>query len=109
MRIYVRPESDEWTREGRKITDAEKLEAIRRTLDEIGPVIVEHWFYRGSRAPERLVFDDYEDFQKLLETGCRAGDKLYVWSFAQVCRHDNTLADGKCPDDDGFVPRKGAY
>ncbi len=102
------PWGDEWTRDEHDITDAEKLEAIRQTLEDTGPVIVERWIYYGSSAPERRIVEDYEDFREFLEIGCNAGDSLYVWNYAQVCPHDNALADGKGPQDKGFVPRKGA-
>ena len=60
MRVRFYCESDGWTTQGRKITDPECLEAIRKVLDEEGPVVVEHWFYRGSCAPDRLVFEDFD-------------------------------------------------
>jgi hypothetical protein len=47
-----------WSAEGRNILSAERMEAVRKVLEDKGPVIVEHWFYHGSRAPDRIVFDD---------------------------------------------------
>lgn len=108
MRVRFHYESDGWTTEGRKITDLESLEAIRKVLDEEGPVVVEHWFYRGSCAPDRLVFEDFNEFREYLSRAS-AGDAIHVWSFATVCRNDNELAYGKCPDDDGHVPERGSY
>jgi hypothetical protein len=109
MKIRFRSEADDWTADGHKITASEPLEAIRRCLEDEGPIIIEHWFYRGSCAPDRLVFDCYERFVEYLNSHAYAGDAIHVWSFAAACRNDNELAYGKCPDEDGLVPRRGAY
>ena len=102
-------EADEWLIDGAKITSPENLETIRKVLEDEGPIILEHRFYRGSSAPDRFVFDDYEDFKQYLDSEARAGDKIYGWNFAGICTAENTLASGKCPDDQGRVPKKGAY
>jgi hypothetical protein len=78
-------------------------------LEEVGPVIVEHWFYYGSRSPDRLVFEDYDEFLEYLRANAKPGDALHVWEFPRVCRDDNTLAHGKYPDAEGRVPKGGAY
>jgi hypothetical protein len=109
MKIRFYNDGDEWTTEGSKITEPENLQAIRKTLDDEGSVIVEHWFYRGSRSPDRLIFDDFDLFTQYLETKASAGDAIHVWSFAATCNDENELAYGKCPDDQGRVPKKGAY
>jgi hypothetical protein len=109
MKTRFRSEDDGWNTEGRKITAPEALEAIRRCLEDEGPIVVEHWFYRGSCSPDRLVFDGYEEFAEYLESRTNAGDALHVWSFAAACRDDNELASGKCPDENEMVPRRGAY
>jgi hypothetical protein len=70
---------------------------------------VEHWFYYGSRSPDRIVFDAYDKFLEYLIANAQPGDALHVWSFAQVCRDDNTLVNGKYPDRQGRVPKGGAY
>jgi len=62
MKVRFYSEDDEWTTGGGKITAPESLQLIRKTLDDEGPIIVEHWFYRGSCAPDRLVFDDFDRF-----------------------------------------------
>lgn len=101
--------SEEWSPEGRNILAPDLLAAIRRTLNEIGPVIVEHWFYYGSRSPDRLVFEDFDKLLDYLKTTARPGDALHVWDFSQVCRADNSLTNGKYPDPRGRVPKGGAY
>jgi hypothetical protein len=99
----------EWTADGRSILAPDRLAAIRRVLDEVGPVVVEHWFYYGGRSPDRRVFEDYDEFLAYLQANARPGDAVYVWDFAAACRNDNALADGKYPDAEGRVPKGGAY
>ena len=102
-------ERNGWSKDGRSITSEDRLAAIRQVLEDTGPVIVEHWFYYGSRAPDRLVFDDYDEFLEYLNNSASPGDALHVWDFASLCRDENTLADGKYPDSEGRVPLGGAY
>lgn len=109
MKIRFFNETDEWTTDGSRITDPQHLDTIRKTLEDVGPVIVEHWFYRGATAPERFVFDEFEDFTTYLDMRACAGDAIDVWSFSALCKMDNRLAGGKCPDDAGRVPKRGAY
>jgi hypothetical protein len=107
--MKVRAEADDWTPNGQKILSPENLAIVRKTLEDKGPIIVEHRFYRGARSPERLVFDDFDAFVEYVQSEAVIGDAFHVWSFASVCRDENEIAGGKFPDDDGCVPRKGAY
>lgn len=109
MRVGFFSDKDEWTTEGAKITSPDNLANIKRVLEDEAPVIVEHWFYRRASSAERFVFDDYEDFMKYLNENARAGDIVNVWNFGKTCTDENMLAQGKCPDDEDRVPRKGAY
>jgi hypothetical protein len=109
VKTRFRCEADDWTPNGSKINAPEKLHAIRHVLEHEGPIIVQHWFYRGASAPDRLVFDDYEEFTVWLNERTAAGDAIDVWSWAAVCAADVRLAEGKCPDSEGLVPRRGAY
>ena len=102
-------EADEWVTDGVKITAPETLQAIRKVLEDEGPIVVEHWFYRGASAPDRIVFDDFDDFMEYLDSRASAGDAINVWSFAETCTQKNRLAHGKCSDHQGRVPKKGAY
>jgi hypothetical protein len=97
-----------WAADGANILDRETLTRIEETLER-APIIVEHWFYYGSRAPDRLIFDDYKDFQEYLAEKARPGDAFHIWDFGALCREDNELARGKYPDDEGCVPQWGAY
>jgi hypothetical protein len=99
----------EWSREGHNILSPERLAAIRHVLENVGPVIVEHWFYYGGRSPDRLVFEDCDAFMEYLRAKARPGDALFIWEFSRVCRDDNKLANGKYPDGEGRVPKGGAY
>jgi hypothetical protein len=107
--MSFRADEDEWVSDGHKILSAENLERIRKTLEDEGPIIVEHRFYRGSRLPDRLIFDDLDDFTRYVQTHARSGDAFHVWSFASVCKDENVIASGKYPDEDGCVPKKGTY
>jgi hypothetical protein len=109
MKTRFRSDADEWIPDGRKITSPANLDMIRKTLEADGPIIVEHWFYRGASAPDRLVFDDFDAFNDYLNANAFAGDAIHIWSFAAVCKDDNELAYGKCPDENGLVPKRGAY
>jgi len=106
--MNYRNEADEWGTEAPIITSPECLAAIREVMEQ-SPIIVEHWFYRGGRAPDRLVFDDYETFEEYLRTRTRPGDAIHVWRYDGLCQDDNVLTHGKCPDTDGLVPKRGAY
>jgi hypothetical protein len=99
-------ESDNWRVDGAKITsEIPKLEAaLERTV-----LILEHWFFRGSRSPERTFWEEFGELRRYLETQVRPGDLLYFWEFDKCCTNDNALASGKYPDDQGRVPLGGAY
>ncbi len=109
MKNRFRSEDDGWSTEGRKITDLDTLESIRRVMENEGPIILEHWFYRGSCAPDRFVFDDYDELMAYLNEHSFAGDAIHIWSFASVCTDERELASGKCPDENGLIPQRGPY
>ena len=102
-------ESDDWRDHGYNILAPEILAKVERVLEKQGPVILEHWFYRSGRSPDRLIFEDYDKLREYLGSSVAAGDALHIWNFAEVCRDDNSLADGKYPDAQGRTPRRGAY
>ena len=80
--MKIRPEADDWTSDGRKILSSDNLEIIRKTLEDEGPIIVEHWHYRGGGSPHRFVFEDWENFVAYVQGNSRIGDDFHVWSFA---------------------------
>jgi hypothetical protein len=100
-------ESDDWGA-GASILAEETLGRLRAALAE-SPLICEHWFYRGGRAPERLVIDEYDELRAYLGRGWNPGDAFHIWRFDHVCRTENEFARGKLPDDRGRVPKRGPY
>jgi hypothetical protein len=105
--MTLTPQQDDWDR-WPFVLNGEAMAAVRAALEET-PVIVEHRFYRGSRAPERLVFDDIEAFEKHVHLNTGAGDSIWVWRFSDLCRDDNAVVWGKVPDQGDRVPKSGAY
>lgn len=104
-----RVEEDEWVTEGRKITSEEGLDRIREAMDSRGSILVEHWIHRGSQAPARLVFDEFEDFVEYLQRDSAGGDAVDVWLVQELCTRENRFEWGKVPDLDGSTPRRGVY
>jgi hypothetical protein len=99
-------ESDDWHSDGTNVmSQLPKIEAaIERTV-----LVLEHWFYRGSRAPRRTFWEEFEELKDYLAKEARPGDLFHFWEFDKVCRRDNMLAHGKFPDQKGRVPVRGAY
>ena len=99
-------ESDDW-RAGPHLATAEVAQRVTAAL-ESGVLIVEHWHYRGSRAPTRLFVDDLDEWQEFVSRVI-PGDAVYVWEFGKLCRVDNALLAAKAPDTQGRTPQGGAY
>jgi hypothetical protein len=108
FRSYTRG-SVEWGTDGSSISSPDSLAKIRHVLEHVGSIIVEHWHFYGGRAPDRMAFDDFEDFLEYLKKNAVAGDAIDVWSMHELCKPENRLAEGKCPDEEGKVPKGGAY
>jgi hypothetical protein len=104
---FMNPD-DRWTVSRKNIQSSPNLATLRECLDR-GPIIVEHRFYNGARAPDRLIFEDFEDVEAYLQQKAGPGDSFWVWDFDAVCRVDNSLVTGKKPDAEGRVPEGGAY
>jgi hypothetical protein len=100
---------DDWTTEGSRITDPDKVAAIRAELETKGPVVVKHWYYRGASCPGHFLFEDIDDYLTYMSTHAQPGDAFDIWSLYGLISGVGSLAEGKFPDDDGTVPRKGAY
>lgn len=95
-----------WTRAAASILDPEKLEAVRKHLDTVGNIVVEHWHYCGARGPTPLAFNDFEVFEAYLKQEVRQGDAIDVYPFPHQSK---VIASGKYPDSEGRVPVRGAY
>lgn len=107
-RIFDRYEPDNWTTDGKKILSEESVERIQEVLSR-GPIIVQHWFYRGASCPRIFAFDDFEEFEAHLEAHAVPGDAFDVWSFNDVCKPVDMITEGKLHDNDGCIPQGGAY
>jgi len=99
---------DEWIKSDYNISLPPQRSAVEEELQR-GPVIIEHWFYYGSRPPDRVIVENMDDFDAYLAANAKPGDVVHVWSFADLCRNDNAIAEGEVPDEQGRVPRRGAY
>jgi len=107
-RIFDRYEPDEWTPDGAKIMAADRIEKIQAALAR-GPILVQHWFYRGATGPRVYSFEDLEEFEAHLKENAVPGDAFDIWSFVDVCKTETVIAEGKLHDEDGCVPKWGAY
>jgi hypothetical protein len=105
----IRTEIDGWTIAGEKFGTSEQLAAIKTVIEREGPVVLEHKFLRGGRGPHIAAFDDEELLLEYLAEHAHAGDKVSVWRLWPFMRDTPPLACGKCPDEDGTVPERGAY
>lgn len=101
--------TEPWTTDGLRVTDEEVLSRLRNIIDNESALIVEHRFYRGSRAPYRFVTDDFDVLESYFRKSTQPGDSFYMWRFEDCCTNDNVAEKGKIPDSQGCVPIGGAY
>lgn len=98
---------DDWTFDGSRVEDL--LPRLRTVIEDESDLIIEHRYYRGSRAPARFVCADWAMLEKYVRENAAPGDGFVVWRFDDCCRSDNVLASAKEPDVHGRVPSGGAY
>jgi hypothetical protein len=103
-----RYEPDNWTIDGEKILSEESIGKIKAVLTR-GPIIVQHWYYRGACCPGVFAFEDFEEFEEYLKNYAIPGDLFRVWNFVDVCKPEDIVTKGKLHDTDGCVPKGGAY
>jgi hypothetical protein len=96
-----------WSTEGANILAAPQLAAVRHHLESMGFVAVLWWHYRGGKAPTRLTFDDFAEFERFLKTQPIPGDAIDVWPFPSA--PEQRIAEGKVPNERGEVPERGVY
>jgi hypothetical protein len=101
--------TESWTTDGPRLTDDGVLLRLRNTIDNESALIVEHRFYKGSRAPHRFVTDDFDALRSYLRQQGQPGDSFYMWRFEDCCTNDNVAERGKIPDSQGRVPIGGSY
>lgn len=101
--------TDIWSKKIRAVTDPELRGKLIKEMEDRGPVIVEHRFYRGASGPMWTVISDIEELDLMIEKHSRLGDDFWFWSFLDVCKDDNALGRGKVPDSEGRTPERGPY
>src|SRR5258706_14720948 len=98
---------DEWILDDTAIVMSRLLPRIKELIEDESDVIVEHRLYKAAHAPIRLVFGDFETFEKYVLEKARPGDALLVWKFEDCCKDDGAVVSGKIPNERGQVPRGG--
>lgn len=101
--------TEQWTVGGPSITDPDVIARLRGIVTGESPLIVEHRFYLGARAPHRFICDDADFLEKYLQSEASAGDSFWIWAFERCCSQTNFAERGKIPDGLGRVPIGGAY
>lgn len=101
--------TEQWSADGNRVTDASFLARLGRLIEDVSPLIVEHRFYRGSRAPHRFICDEMAVLVAYIEVEARPGDSFHFWCFETCCVTENVVANGKVPDRDGRMPMGGPY
>ena len=67
-------------------------------------------YYRGSRCQDRFIAEDYDEFLEYLKKEAGARDIIDVHDLSESwSSKDEPIVSGKCPDERGEIPRKGAY
>lgn len=110
FKCYSKHEPDDWSTDGERFTDPARLSELERFIEEGRLLVAEHWHYRGSRSPTRLIVEDYDDFIDYLQGNAVAGDIVEVFDLSSAWKQKSSaIVAGKCPDQQGEVPRRGAY
>ena len=92
----------EWTDKGESILSPKNLMAVERHLEDVGPIVVEHWHYYGASTPTHLAFDSFDQFKAYLGSHVKPGDAIDVWPFPTNI--GAAIARAKYPDMEGRVP-----
>lgn len=109
-KIFDRYEADEWTTEGSIFSVPENLEKLEKLIQEGKVLVAEHWHYRGSRCQDRIIVEDFDHFIDYLKDNAFAGDAIDIFDITDLWpKKDSPIISGKCPDQSGEVPQRGAY
>jgi len=109
FREWDRYEPDGWSHHGAVITETSELNKVRGALDAYKTLVIKHWHYRGSRSPDLVVVEDIDGFLDYLRENANAGDAIDVYDITGLLSEERRIASGKCPDQSGEVPLRGAY
>ncbi len=101
--------ADNWQEGLPAISEESRIQPIKEAFARERLLLIEHWFYRGGSAPNRIVFDDFEMFEDYLKERCSAGDSIHVFDITEALKEGQQLTHGKCPNGRGEVPKGGAY
>jgi hypothetical protein len=80
---------DEWTFDSLRVTDPEVLSRLRKTVEDVSDLVVEHRFYRAARSPFRFICSDIEQLEQYLRSEVSPGDSFFFWKFEDCCVDDN--------------------
>jgi hypothetical protein len=106
---YDHHEPDGWSQSGQVITETISLNRVREALSQGKILLVKHWHYRGSRCPDHVAIEDFDDFVEYLRSSAVAGDAIDVYDITHAITDAQRVAHGKCPNEKGEVPERGAY
>ncbi len=109
FKTVYKSDADEWTRNGQKISDPAVFGLISKALSQDRILLLEHWHYRGARAPDRVVVTDMDELLAYLMENAIAGDAVYVFDITTALEDGKEITHGKCPNEQDEVPLKGAY
>ncbi|WP_116812473.1 hypothetical protein [Steroidobacter cummioxidans] len=101
--------ADGWSRGGEVITETAQLDRVRSALTAGRTLLVKHWHYRGSRCPDLVAVEDFEQFMDYLRNDAVAGDAFDVYDITAALTDETRIVSGKCPDQNEETPRGGAY
>ena len=110
FRTVDRYEPDDWTTDAPVFSIQKNLDLIEGLTLQGRVLIAEHWHYRGSRRQDRIIVEDFEHFVEHLNDNAVAGDAFDVYDITDLwSKKDSPIISGKCPDENGQVPKGGAY
>jgi len=99
----------EWTTEGNSVKD-EVFESVLDSIFDSGKsILLVHFYFCGSSAPDYFILDDYEDTVEYLNEHAKAGDRIEIYCFDDMLEAAKCLGAAKCPNEAGEVPEGGAY
>lgn len=95
---------DNWHIDGAKTLSAEKLRQIEQHLRK-GYIAVLHSHFCGARGATPSAYDDFDTFKEYIAREAKPGDIIDVWPFPS----GESAISGKVPNENGEIPKKGAY